>query len=197
MLHIHLLLVFVVFELNWIESTTAFHVTEKFLATGTYEHLVICNLFSDDLETLEQIELSQKYEIFIKNWDCQMAMNIGKTLIFLNEPRLDVLVTLFSQPGAQRRLASNTWLIRTKNSSIELNEYFKNNTLKLGLNAKLFFLVNVNSNIVLHQALGTGELMPKFQVIKYRIDCSRYTNLSTLGILSFYLLTPLFRILEI
>ena len=91
----------------------------------------------------------------------------------------------------------STWLIRTKNSSIELNEYFKNNILKLGLNAKLFFMVNVNSNIVLHQALGTGELMPKFQVIKYRIDCSRYTNLSTLGILSFYLLTPLFRILEI
>ena len=57
MLHIHLLLVFMVFESNWIESISSFHVTEKFLATGTYEHLVICNLFSDDLETLEQIEL--------------------------------------------------------------------------------------------------------------------------------------------
>ena len=166
MLHINLLLVFVVFELDWIVSTTAFHVTEKFLATGTYEHLVICNLFSDDLETLEQIELSQKYEIFIKNWDCQKAINIDKTLIFMNEPEVDVLDKFLSQPGAQKLLTSNTWLIRTKHSSIELNEYFKNNILKLGLNAKFFFLVNVNSSIVLHQALGTGELMPKFQVTK-------------------------------
>ena len=85
--------------------------------------------------------------------------------IFLDEPKLDVLVTLFNQPEAQKRIKSNTWLIRTKNSSIELAEYFKGVNLKIGLNAKIFISIQFNTQIEIHQALGTGTSMPKFQVI--------------------------------
>lgn len=165
MLLIYLVLGFSFVVFNSPQSIMALHVTEKFLATKNYDHLVICSHFDDDLEMLAKVDITQKHDISVNAWDCQRMISMNNALIFLDEPKLDVLVTLFNQPEAQKTIKSNTWLIRTKNSSIELAEYFKGVNLKIGLNAKIFISIQFNTQIEIHQALGTGTSMPKFQVI--------------------------------
>ena len=77
--------------------------------------------------------------------------------MLFNGPEPQQLVDLLKQPGAQMSLTSNTWVIRVKNSSIELDQYFENNTLIIGLNAKMFFIKDIYGVSYLYQVLGLGK----------------------------------------
>ena len=143
---------------------TATHVIESFLEIENYDNIIICDPASDDQELHELINISQNYDIFIKNWNCENLMKIHNSLMFFNAPEYKKLVTLLKQPGAQLSLSSNTWVIRVKNSSIELDHYFKNNTLRIGLRAHIFFVKDILGESFLYQTLGLGNERVSFKV---------------------------------
>ena len=180
-------LAYVMMILRLINYGTATHVIESFLEIENYDNIVICDPASDDQELHQLINISQNYEIFIKNWNCENLMKIHNSLMFFNAPEPQQLVTLLKQPGAQLSLTSNTWVIRVKNSSIELDHYFKNNTLRIGLNAHIFFVKDILGESFLFQTLGLGNERVSFKVFlkKSKVEVvlihSSYHELSGLG----------------
>ena len=180
-------LAYVMMILRLINYGTATHVIESFLEIENYDNIVICDPASDDQELHQLINISQNYEIFIKNWNCENLMKIHNSLMFFNAPEPQQLVTLLKQPGAQLSLTSNTWVIRVKNSSIELDHYFKNNTLRIGLSAHIFFVKDILGESFLYQTLGLGNERVSFKVFlkKSKVEVvlihSSYHELSGLG----------------
>ena len=77
--------------------------------------------------------------------------------------------------GIQDSLASNTWIIHTNNGSNQITNYFSDLPLRIGLNAKIFFVKTTSeirfesfgpstteiTNIT--QILGTGTTNVEFQ----------------------------------
>ena len=134
------------------------HIMLHFLSLGQFDQLIICNPMLDDNYVSEVFNVSAKYDIYITNWNCSCSvkelMEVNKALIVLPNPTPIDITYLLNQEGAQMSLTSNTWLIIVQDTKNSISDYFKNNNLRIGLNAKLFFA----------QALGVGTTTPEIKV---------------------------------
>ena len=105
-----------------------------------------------------------KYDMYTSNWNCSDndIMEVNKALIVLVNPTPNDVTYLLNQEGAQMSLTSNTWLIIGQDIKNSISDYFKNNNLRIGLNAKLFFVQEKDK--FLYQALGVGTTTPEIKV---------------------------------
>ena len=142
------------------------HIMIQFLSLGQFDHLIICNPMLDDNYVSELFNISATYNIYITNWNCsgKEVMELNKALIVFLNPTPNDVTYLLNQEGAQMSLTSNTWVIRVKNSSIELDHCFKNNPLRIGLSAHIFFVKDILGESFLFQTLGLGNERVSFKV---------------------------------
>ena len=153
---------FFVLLLKWSNQVGAIHVIEEFLSLGIYDNLITCHCINNDFEYNDMVEISEKFNITVQSWDCKNLIKINRALMILCESRPNMLSDLLEQPGAQKSLISNSWIIRTKNDYAAL---FRNNKLKIGLNANIFVVEQFIDPKMMFQAGGTGTTIPKFQVL--------------------------------
>ena len=140
------------------------HIIFHFLSLGQFDQLIICNPMLKDNQLSELFNIIVKYDIYISNWNCSDddIMEVNKALIVLVNPTPNDVTYLLNQEGAQMSLTSNTWLIIVQDIKNTIADYFKNNNLRIGLNAKLFFAQEYDS--FLYQALGVGTTTPEIKV---------------------------------
>ena len=131
-------------------------IVEQFLKSQVYSSIMInyCNIQEELLE--EFTEISLKYDIYISQWNTSLMPSVYGSLIISNNFKVEELSRIFHSSGSQRSLMSNTWLFYSSLPNNEVSEYFKNNTFRMGLNANIFFLCQLNKEYQLIQALGTG-----------------------------------------
>ena len=142
------------------------HMIETFLKAESTDHLVLCESeFFDDENYHKVIEFSHNFDLYLEKWDCfNNVPKLNKALIVTNNPNPIHFSNLLNQKDAQRSLASNIWLIISRNDSMNLLEYFDNNELRIGLNAQIFFAKGSGTNVSLHQAYGIGKTKPQIKV---------------------------------
>ena len=140
------------------------HIMIQFLSLGQFDHLIICNPMLDDNYVSELFNISATYNIYITNWNCsgKEVMELNKALIVFLNPTPNDVTYLLNQEGAQMSLTSNTWLIVVDGTKKIIADFFKNNNLRIGLNAKLFFAQEYEP--FLYQALGVGTTTPEIKV---------------------------------
>ena len=140
------------------------HIMIQFLSLGQFDQWIICNPILDDNYVSELFNVSAKYDIYITNWNCSgmEVMELNKALTVLLNLTPNDVTYLLNQEGAQMSLTSNTWLIIGQDIKNSISDYFKNNNMRIGLNAKLFFAQEYDS--FLYQALGVGTTTPEIKV---------------------------------
>ena len=145
-------------------TVATIHIMIQFLSLGQFDQLIICNPMLDDNYVSELFNISATYDIYITNWNCSgtEVMEVNKALIVLVNLTPNDVTYLLNQEGAQMSLTSNTWLIIVQDSKNSISDYFKNNNLRIGLNAKLFYAQEHDS--FLYQALGVGTTTPEIKV---------------------------------
>ena len=149
------------------------HIMLHFLSLGQFDQLITCNPISEDNQLSELFNIMIKYDMYISNWNCSDndIMEVNKALIVLVNPTPNDVTYLLNQEGAQMSLTSSTWLIIVQDITKDIiAEYFKNNNLRIGLNAKLFFAQEYDT--FLYQALGVGTTTPEIKVY-YMYKCIR------------------------
>ena len=140
------------------------HIIEHFLESKSYNYLVLFNYDYQDIDLIEILEVSQKYETYLEKWNCSdKVVDTNNALIFLHSPRTYEVTNLFNQKGAQRSLEFNTWLIHSNDETID---YFAGNNLRIGLNANFYIVKQSGSNFQLHQAMGMATTKPQIKVSK-------------------------------
>ena len=86
-------------------------------------------------------------------------------IVLLNEIDPSKLTSMFDQRGIQEKLEENVWIIHSRNGSKKANEYFEENSFRLGLNAQIFFIKSgedLNSEVT--QIIGQGTKNIGFEV---------------------------------
>ena len=142
------------------------NVFEHFLAVERFDHLVIGEFDLGD-ETLQEIlDTSYNYNIFLGTCNSSgIPIDIYNALIYLDDTNANEVGNLLNQRGSQKALTSNTWVIHTeKNDLSQMQDYFTNNELRIGLNANMFSAKKSEKSHILYQALGEGKVKPLLKV---------------------------------
>ena len=131
-------------------------IVEQFLKSQVYSSIMIdnCDIQEELLE--EFTELSYKFDVYISHWNTSVMPSVYGSLIVSNNLKVEELSRIFQSSGSQRSLMVNTWLFYSPLTNNEVSEYFKNNQFRMGLNANVFFLCQLNKDYQLIQALGSG-----------------------------------------
>ena len=142
------------------------NVFEHFLSLERFDHLVMGEFDLGDETLQEIIDTSYNYNIFLGTWNNSgIPIDIHNALIYLDDPNANEVGVLLNQRGSQKALTSNTWLIHTEKYDLtQMQDYFTNSQLRIGLNAKIFFERKAEEDHVLYQALGEGKVKPLLKV---------------------------------
>ena len=141
---------------------------KNFINNST-KYLIICNLnVISDLVIVEFVTNAYDFGIWIQNWQCEAEdiPDAQNALVILNEIKEEQISNVLTKENIQKSLRTNTWLIYTSDSKKEAKSYFKQNRLKIGINAQMFFVKHVNDIYSVTQILGTATLDLKFKVLQ-------------------------------
>ena len=158
---------------------------DKFIDYKTTNNIILCN-HSDDVDLIEEItDSSDQSHLWIEFWDC-IAQPIPKTynsLILLSEIEPNDLRIIFSKENIQRSLTTNTWILYVSEDNRQINQYFNNLKLRLGLNVRLFFVRRSGVAIEATQVLGTGTNQVIYKVCVYTCDYDKLLEIVPMFIL--------------
>ena len=130
--------------------------------------IVICNMALDDQAYFNTFLMSLNYDRWIDLWNCidSEIPQVHGSLILLNDIDSSDLKTIFSKRGVQNSISHNIWVIQIRNVLQDPFSLFDKVTLKIGLNAQIFILLDSDSRNNLIQVLGTGTNQVEFKEIE-------------------------------
>ena len=137
-------------------------------------NIVLCN-HSDDVDLIEEItDSSDQSHLWIEFWDC-IAQPIPKTynsLMVLSDIEPNDLRIIFNKENIQRSLTTNTWILYVSEGNPQINQYFNNLKLRLGLNVRLFGVKRSSVVFDVTQVLGTGtnQVVYKVRLFDFTYD---------------------------
>ena len=144
--------------------------TSPFFASQSFKTLALCRIVEDQ-NYLDIIKISTQYNIAVVFWNCSKLIEIDDSIIVFLEPEVHEISLILKQPGVQKSLSSNVWLMFSSHSMIHsIPNYFKNSVLAVGLNANIFFVRSIEASgfaVEITQMLGTGTKKGLFKVCKY------------------------------
>ena len=153
-------------------------------------HVILCDEDSTDAIVEDVLESIGEKDIWINHWDCSRDKIpfVNKGLIILNNVKPNIFNKIMKLQGIQNSLSSNIWIVRVPSSVQDLDAYFTESKLKLGLNVQLFFVKSVAEQNSVVQALGLGDFLPRFEVklvliLKFYFKIYFFTNPYTVNIL--------------
>ena len=132
------------------------------------KNILICNADRNTELLDEALELSNSRNLWVEQWDCEHGQipETGDGVILLIEIEPEDFKNILEKENIQSSLTINTWIIYSQRRSIKILDYFNEKNLRIGPNARIFF---VRANDVT-QVFGTGSYEVFFHVgINYQI----------------------------
>ena len=150
-------------------------IVDRFLAANPYKNIALYGTPKDELLE-ELLTIANRHELYLSNDHFLKLLEVHDTLEILNEPEIENVKYLLSQPGIQHQLMVNTWLILSNITIDEINGFFSGIQLKIGLNANIFFAIESNGVHHLVQVKGTGTHELEIEVRKQDILVSFFNG---------------------
>ena len=122
------------------------------------KHVTVCNGNQESTDYIDHefVDIFNQNYLWLKHWNCLYSEipELHDGLIVLDQITPKEMTTIFTKKGIQSSLKANIWLVQSINSSLGIIDFFKKSPFKLGLNAKIFAIDNLNNVI---QIIGTGR----------------------------------------
>ena len=151
----------------------------KYFINNSTKYLIICNLNGvNDLVIDEFVTIAYDFGIWTRNWQCDVEdiPDAQNALMIMNEINEEQFNDVLMKENIQKSLRTNTWLIYTSDSEKEAQNYFKRNSLKIGINAQIIFVKYASDIHSVTQILGTATLNLKFRALNH-LDLMEFANI--------------------
>ena len=144
-------------------NSSKINVIKKFLESdNNYKAVAICGKIQDqDLEYVKEISSKQAIQL-----NCSQIISDHDSLMIFIRPDSWEIESFLAQPGSQKCLQANTWLIFHNDFDLNSSNSFENGQFKMGLNANLFLISHSDPEADLIQVTGTGTKEVQFKVLK-------------------------------